>query len=163
MVTLKKKTDERKYVNVWVDGSTWPKNPGKYGGWGAVFIFVGDGKRAELHLSKRMNGGNVTNNQAETEAIIRALEALKEPCHVSIHTDSMYVIKCFKKVSNGGMPNANKEYWYRMKNIINNTKHDIKLIKVEGHSGNEQNELAHTLAYNASSNNREVEERFIDR
>ncbi|MFX8887252.1 RNase H family protein, partial [Acinetobacter baumannii] len=73
-----------KAVEIFTDGAC-KGNPGK-GGWG-VLLRSGPHER-ELSGSER----DTTNNRMEMMAVLRALEALKEPCEVALHTDSRYVI-----------------------------------------------------------------------
>ena len=154
-------------VDIWVDGSVYPTNPGPYGGWGAVLVSINGKGKAVLELSGLMEQtvvddkvvDEITNNKAETEAIIGALEALTKPCHARVYTDSRYAMKCFAKIKKGYLPRANKDYWKRLKDLIETKKHFVSLIKVEGHSGNANNERAHKLAYRAATNREEVNER----
>ena len=72
-------------IEIYTDGAC-SGNPGP-GGWGSVLLY--NGHRKEL------SGGEAetTNNRMELMAVIRAMEALKRPCEVTIHTDSTYVMK----------------------------------------------------------------------
>ena len=72
-----------KNVEIYTDGAC-SGNPGK-GGWGAVLVY-GD-------KEKEISGANAdtTNNRMELTAVIEALSALKEPCNVTLTTDSKYV------------------------------------------------------------------------
>ena len=69
-----------KHVNIYTDGAC-RGNPGR-GGWGAVLVYEG--------REKEMSGGDpmTTNNRMELSAVIAALSALKEPCEVTLTTDS---------------------------------------------------------------------------
>ena len=73
-----------KHVTIYTDGAC-SGNPGP-GGWGAILEYRG--------VEKEISGGEVetTNNRMELTAVIRALELLKEPCAVSLYSDSKYVI-----------------------------------------------------------------------
>lgn len=75
--------DEPPVVEIWTDGGARP-NPGP-GGWAAILRFRG----AERELSGFEP--ETTNNRMELTAAIRALEALKRPCRVILHTDSEYL------------------------------------------------------------------------
>ena len=77
-------------VHIWSDGSCAP-NPGP-GGWGAVLIAPDHGRRR-----KEMSGAepNTTNNRMEMLGAIRALEALNQPSHAVMHTDSQYLKNAF--------------------------------------------------------------------
>ena len=77
--------ESHKNVHIYTDGAC-SGNPGP-GGWGSVLIF--NGHRREL------SGGaaDTTNNRMELMAVIAAMQVLKRPCHVTIYTDSVYVMK----------------------------------------------------------------------
>ena len=76
-----------KTVTLYTDGAC-SGNPGP-GGWGAILEWNG--------VEKELSGGEAqtTNNRMELTAVISALSALKEPCHVELYTDSKYVADCF--------------------------------------------------------------------
>ncbi|MBO5220557.1 MAG: ribonuclease HI, partial [Clostridia bacterium] len=78
-----------KHVDIYTDGAC-KHNPGP-GGWGAVIVY---GK-----IEKELSGGeaNTTNNRMELMAAIRALSALKEPCEVTLTSDSKYMIDSIEK------------------------------------------------------------------
>ena len=77
-----------KKVEVFTDGAC-SGNPGP-GGWGAVLRYKG--------VEKELSGGeaNTTNNRMELSAVIFALKALKEPCEVTLYSDSQYVCNALK-------------------------------------------------------------------
>ncbi len=121
-------------------------NPGT-GGWGAVLLY-GDAR-------KEMSGGepNSTNNRMELTAATRALEALKRPCRVELHTDSEYVQKGITQ----WMPQWKRNHWKRKGGPIKNidlwkaldaaaSRHDIQWQWVKGHAGNPENERCDALA-----------------
>lgn len=123
-------------------------NPGP-GGWGVVLMFNGTLK--ELHGGERQT----TNNRMEMTAAIRGLESLREPCHVRLHSDSAYLINCFKNRwydnwRRNGWRNAakqpveNRDLWERLLEL--STEHRIEWIKVKGHSDDEWNNRADELA-----------------
>jgi ribonuclease HI len=132
---------EKKVVTLYSDGSSLG-NPGP-GGWGTILEFKG--KQKELS-GKELD---TTNNRMELTAVIRGLQALKEPCNVEVVTDSSYVAnainswlkgwiaKDFKKVKNVDLW---QEYLEASK------AHNIKATWVRGHSGHPQNERCDTLA-----------------
>ena len=136
-------------VLIWTDGGCKP-NPGP-GGWSAILQF----KTAERELS----GGErqTTNNRMELTAAAEALEALKRPCKVVLHTDSEYlkngitrwhtgwVRKGWKNAS--GDPVANMDLWTRILDAAK--RHDIEWKWVRGHSGDAMNERADALATSA--------------
>lgn len=133
-------------VEVWTDGAC-SGNPGP-GGWGAILTFNG--------VEKELSGGEqlTTNNRMELMAAIAALEALKRPVTVALHTDSQYLrqgitgwIHGWKK--NGWKtadkkPVKNAELWQRLETALG--RHKIEWKWVKGHAGDEMNERADALA-----------------
>ncbi len=140
-----------KEITIYTDGAC-SGNPGP-GGWGAILIYKGN--------EKEISGGeaNTTNNKMEMTAIIKALETLKEPCEVHLHSDSSYVINAFKQnwignwkkngwKTSGKKDVANKELWLEL--IRLSDIHKVNWIKVKGHSTDELNNRADKLAVNES-------------
>lgn len=138
-------------VIVYTDGAC-SGNPGP-GGWGAILKW--NGKEKEL------SGGapQTTNNRMEMQAVIEALNALKKPCLVKIHSDSALIINAFTQgwIENwqkkgwrkaDKKPVENKELWQNMLKAMES--HEVKWVKVKGHSGIELNERADQLAVAAS-------------
>lgn len=133
-------------VDIYTDGAC-SGNPGP-GGWGALLIYKG--------TEKELSGGELetTNNRMELMAAIQALEALKRPSKVRLHTDSMYVkdgiTKWIHNWKVNGWKNAakkpvkNAELWKRLDQALE--RHDISWHWVKGHAGHEQNERADALA-----------------
>ncbi len=135
-------------VSIWTDGAC-SGNPGP-GGWGAVLRY---GAR-----ERELTGGEAltTNNRMELTAAIEALEALKRPCAVSLHTDSQYLrggvtrwLAGWKR--NGwrtadGKPVKNEDLWRRLEAAAK--PHTIEWLWVRGHAGNKFNERADLLARN---------------
>jgi ribonuclease HI len=90
----------------------------------------------------------------ELTAVIRALEALKRPCRVRLHTDSQYVQLGISKWIHGWKKNGwrtadkkpvkNAELWRELEELAN--KHEIEWVWVKGHAGHEGNERADELA-----------------
>jgi ribonuclease HI len=133
-------------VTIYTDGAC-KGNPGP-GGWGVVLQSGGK--------EKHMHGGEAqtTNNRMEMTAVIKALEALKMPCHVSLYTDSKYVIqgitewmeawkaRGWKTASKD--PVKNVDLWQKIDTLIN--EHQIDWHWVKGHAGHPGNELADALA-----------------
>ena len=78
-----------KQVTVYTDGSC-KKNPGP-GGWAAILEYMGS--------QKEIFGGedNTTNNRMELQAVIQSLNALTEPCNVTLFSDSKYVVDSVEK------------------------------------------------------------------
>ena len=122
-------------------------NPGP-GGWGAL---LQAGKR-----EKEICGGetDTTNNRMELTAVIRALESLKRPLSVQIHTDSQYVQKGISQwihnwKRNGWRtadkkPVKNADLWQALDHLAG--QHQIQWIWVKGHAGHAGNERADRLA-----------------
>jgi ribonuclease HI len=137
---------EKPHVVVYTDGAC-AGNPGP-GGWGA--ILMAGGHRKELL------GGEpeTTNNRMELMAAISALEALKRPSRVDLHTDSEYVkngitvwIHGWKKrgwKTADKKPVKNVELWQRLDEARG--RHDVTWHWVRGHAGDTENELADALA-----------------
>ena len=134
------------HVEVYTDGAC-SGNPGP-GGWGSILLFKDS--------RKELSGGETltTNNRMELMAAISALEALKRPCEVHLHTDSMYVkdgitkwIKGWKKIgwkTADRKPVKNVDLWQRLEEACG--AHKISWHWVRGHSGHELNEQADALA-----------------
>lgn len=134
-------------VIVYTDGAC-SGNPGP-GGWGAVLIWNG--------TEKDLSGGDpqTTNNRMEMQAVIEALNALKKPCTVKIHSDSALIINAFTQgwIKNwqkrgwrksNKKPVENKELWQEMLKAME--PHEVIWVKVKGHAGIEMNERADQLA-----------------
>jgi ribonuclease HI len=134
------------HVIIHTDGAC-SGNPGP-GGWGAILAF-GD------HV-KEMKGGepNTTNNRMELMGAIAALEALKRPCLVDLHTDSQYlrngIMTWIKKWKVNGWrtadrkPVKNVDLWQRLDAALG--PHRVHWHWVKGHAGHAQNERADELA-----------------
>lgn len=121
-------------VIIYIDGSVEP-NPSA-GGIGAVLIF---GKH-QREISEAI--GRATNNTAEIQAAITALNALTKTCHVTIYSDSQYLIETM----NGNYSRkTNLDLWRDLD--LASLRHDIEWKWVRGHDGNPNNERAHQLAY----------------
>ncbi len=134
-------------VDVYTDGAC-SGNPGP-GGWGAILIYKGK--------EKELSGGeaNTTNNRMEMKAVIKALEAMKKPCHVKIHSDSALIINAMTKgwIENwqkkgwkkaDKKPVENRGLWEEMLKAMNG--HTVEWIKVKAHVGIELNERVDQLA-----------------
>lgn len=138
-------------VEIFTDGAC-KGNPGP-GGWGAL-LRMGD-------KEKELSGGEpeTTNNRMEMMAAIRALEALKRPCAVDLHTDSTYLRDGITKWIFGWKKNgwrtaakkpvANAELWQELDRAA--ARHDVSWHWVKGHAGHEGNERADQLASDAAS------------
>ena len=135
-----------KTVEIYTDGAC-SGNPGP-GGWGAILRYNGH--------EKELSGGedDTTNNRMELMAVIMALNSLTRPCHVTIHTDSTYVMDGATKWITGwvqkGWKNAakkpvkNKDLWQDLLTAMK--PHTIEWQWVKGHSGHPENERADALA-----------------
>ena len=133
-------------VVIYTDGAC-RGNPGP-GGWGAILTF-GD-------KEKEICGGELatTNNRMELMAAIQALEALKRPCRVELHTDSQYLRNGITEwVANwkrkgwktaDKKPVKNVDLWQRLEAAAG--RHAVQWLWVRGHDGHPENERADALA-----------------
>ena len=138
-------------VTIYTDGGCLG-NPGP-GGYGAVL-------RCGPH-EKHLSGGfrQTTNNRMEIMAAIVALEALKFPCLVALHSDSKYVVDAMmlgwvkRWKANGWRRNkkdkaVNVDLWERL--LVACQDHDVKFVWVKGHAGHKYNEICDVLAKKAA-------------
>jgi len=134
-------------VIIYTDGGADP-NPGP-GGWGVVLIHPASGSVQELR------GGEpaTTNNRMELTAAIRALEALRKPSRVEMHTDSQYLRRGITEWLPGWIARGwrrqtgelqNEDLWRRLAAVV--TGHDVRWRWVKGHAGDRHNERADQLA-----------------
>ena len=133
-------------VEIFTDGAC-SGNPGP-GGWGAVLRF----REVERELSGF--DPTTTNNRMELMAAIVALETLKRPCRVKIHTDSRYVMdgvtrwlpdwKRRQWRTADKKPVKNVDLWRRLEVALE--RHDVHWTWVRGHAGHTENERADALA-----------------
>ena len=133
-------------VVIYTDGAC-SRNPGP-GGWGVVMSC--QGKEKEMYGSDPLT----TNNRMELMAAIQALEALKRPMKVSLHTDSKYLLDGITKWVEGWQRNGwktaakkpvkNDDLWRRLIEAMK--PHDISWEWVKGHAGDPGNERADALA-----------------
>jgi ribonuclease HI len=133
-------------VTIHTDGAC-SGNPGP-GGWGAILSFNDQ--------EKELNGGepHTTNNRMELTAAIEALEALKRPCAVDLHTDSEYlrngITQWIRKWKRNGWrtadrkPVKNVDLWQRLDAAL--SRHEVHWHWVKGHAGHDLNERADELA-----------------
>ncbi len=133
-------------VVIYTDGAC-SGNPGP-GGWGAVLMSGG-------HERDIFGGeGQTTNNRMEMMAAIQALETLKKPCKVELHTDSQYLRQGITEWVAGWKargwktadkkPVKNEDLWRRLDEA--RARHDVSWRWVKGHSGHPLNERADALA-----------------
>ena len=135
-----------KHVEIYTDGAC-SGNPGP-GGWGAILVYAGH--------EKEMSGGaaSTTNNRMELTAVIRALCILKEPCRVTLTSDSTYVVNSVTKGwvyqwrdkgwCKKGNPVPNADLWRALLDAME--PHEMKWVWVRGHAGHPYNERCDALA-----------------
>ncbi|GBU20862.1 ribonuclease H [Fibrobacteres bacterium R8-0-B4] len=141
-----------KKVEIFTDGAC-SGNPGP-GGYGVVMRY---GKR-----EKELSGGyaETTNNRMELIGAIAALESLKEPCEVTVTTDSQYVVNAVEKgwarkwkamgwMRNKKEPALNPDLWERLLRAVE--RHKVKFVWIRGHNGHAENERCDKLAVAASA------------
>ena len=134
-------------LKIYTDGAC-SGNPGP-GGWGAILRYKG--------VEKELSGGEAqtTNNRMELTAVIKGLSALKEPCNVTLTTDSKYVADAInlgwaRSWKNNGWrkadkkPALNSDLWEELLNLCE--KHEVKIVWVKGHDGHPYNERCDKLA-----------------
>lgn len=145
-----------KHIDIYTDGSC-RCNPGP-GGWGAVLVYKG--------VEKEISGGDAstTNNRMELTAVIKALQALKEPCEITLTSDSKYVIDA---ITNGWAESWRQNNWRKAdrSHALNPDlweilldeikKHEITYVWVKGHAGHPYNERCDKMAQAESG-------RFLD-
>ena len=136
-----------KHVDIYTDGAC-RGNPGK-GGWGAILVYGG--------REKELSGGEreTTNNRMELSAVIAALSALKEPCDITLTSDSKYVVDAVTKgwvqswKKNGWRkadksPALNVDLWEQLLPLLQ--MHQVQFVWVRGHNGHPYNERCDVLA-----------------
>lgn len=136
-----------KKIEIYTDGAC-RGNPGK-GGWGAILKYG--------EFKKEISGGdpNTTNNRMELTAAIEALKMLKEPCSVTLTSDSKYLIDAIQKKwieswqkkgwrKADGSPVLNVDLWEALLEQLE--KHEVEFVWVHGHAGHEYNERCDELA-----------------
>ena len=137
----------KKQVELFTDGAC-SGNPGP-GGWGAILRFGAH--------EKELSGGSAetTNNRMELTAVIEGLLALKEPCNVTLTTDSRYVADGLSKgwainwKKNGWRkadkkPALNPDLWDELLRLAE--IHTLKVNWIKGHAGHSENERCDALA-----------------
>jgi len=140
-----------KNVEIFTDGAC-SGNPGP-GGWGAVLRFN--------NVEKEISGGAVdtTNNRMELSGVIEALRLLKEPCDVTLYSDSKYVCDAITKgwakgwQKNGWRKSDKKlalniDLWESLLGLLE--QHAITVKWVKGHAGHPENERCDRLAVEAT-------------
>ncbi len=136
-----------KQITIYTDGSC-SGNPGP-GGWGAILDYKG--------VRKELSGGEyeTTNNRMEMTAVIKALECLREPCEITLCSDSKYVMDALSKGWAKGwrargwrkadkQPALNADLWARMLELCE--PHVFHYQWIKGHAGHPENERCDRLA-----------------
>lgn len=136
-----------KAVEIFTDGAC-KGNPGP-GGWGAILRYK--------DKEKEISGGeaNTTNNRMEITAVLTALKMLKEPCEITLYSDSQYVCNALKlgwakkwKENNWKRnkkdPALNPDLWDEL--LKEYDKHKVTIVWVKGHAGHPENERCDRLA-----------------
>ncbi len=136
-----------KQVEIFTDGAC-SGNPGP-GGWGAILRY----KDTDKHISG--GSADTTNNRMELTAVIEALKLLKEPCEVTLWTDSKYVADGLGKGWAAGWkkngwkkadkkPALNPDLWDELLTLYG--KHKVKIRWIKGHSAHPENEECDRMA-----------------
>ncbi len=144
-----------KEIDIYTDGAC-SGNPGP-GGWGVVLIYQENKKELSGYQPE------TTNNRMELFAAIQGLSALKESCIVNLYSDSSYLVNAFEKhwiekwQRNGWKtstksPVENQDLWKLL--LIHVRKHQVRFIKVKGHSDNQYNNRCDEMAVAAIKNGR---------
>jgi ribonuclease HI len=151
---LKKK--RKKKIIAYIDGAC-SGNPGP-GGWAAVLLY----KEHRKELSGKVK--NTTNNRMELTSAIKALQALKESCKVTIYSDSKYLVDSMNKgwvvkwkknkwMRNNQEPVLNVDLWKKLLKLCE--FHEVKFQWISGHSGIKENERCNYLAVKALKEGRD--------
>lgn len=136
-----------KKLDIYTDGAC-SGNPGA-GGYGVVMLYKG--ARKELSQGYK----TTTNNRMEVLAVIKGLEALKEPCKVTLYSDSKYVVDSITKgwvyswkkknwIKADKKKALNVDLWERLLALLE--KHEVEFVWVKGHAENVENERCDELA-----------------
>ena len=144
-----------KELDIYTDGAC-SGNPGP-GGWGVVLLYQGNRKELSGYQPE------TTNNRMELFAAIQGLSALKESCIVNLYSDSSYLINAFEKhwidnwhrngwKTSTKKPVENQDLWKLL--LIHVRKHQVRFIKVKGHSDNVNNNRCDEMAVAAIKNGR---------
>lgn len=136
-----------KKIQIFTDGAC-SGNPGP-GGFGAILKYN--------NTVKELSGGeaHTTNNRMELLGVISALSALKEPCEVTLTTDSKYIVDSITKgwakswknkgwIKSDKKPALNSDLWERLLNLLE--IHNVTFVWVKGHAGHPENERCDRLA-----------------
>ncbi len=140
-----------KKVSLFTDGAC-SGNPGP-GGW----AFILRCSATEKELERSDGEPDSTNNRMELTAVIRGLEALREPCQVTLHADSSYVLQGMSSWMEGWKKNGwkrkegsklvpvkNVDLWKRLDELLQ--IHQVRYEQIKGHAGHVENERCDELA-----------------
>ena len=144
-----------KAIEIYTDGAC-SGNPGP-GGWGVVLLYQGNKKELSGYQPE------TTNNRMELFAAIQGLAALREPCEVTLYSDSSYLINAFEKhwldnwqrngwKTSSKSPVENQDLWKLL--LLHVKNHRVRFVKVEGHSDNAYNNRCDEMAVAAIRNGR---------
>lgn len=144
-VKFSMKSKAMKKLEIYTDGSCL-NNPG-FGGWSFIILYKGHekiGVGAEA---------NTTNNRMELKAIIEALKALKEPCEISLFTDSNLMVQSINEwleswIKKDFKGKKNVDLWKEYLMVAK--EHKIKAFWLKAHNGHPQNERCDSLAREAA-------------
>lgn len=142
--------DELKQIQIYTDGAC-EGNPGP-GGYGVILIYA--------RHCKELSGGFrlTTNNRMEVYAAIAGLRSLKEPCKVTLYSDSEYLVKA---MTLGWVQRWKAKNWKRNKRekalnvdlweqlLVECERHQVEFVWVKGHAGQPENERCDQLSMNA--------------
>ncbi len=136
-----------KHVQIYSDGAC-KGNPGP-GGWGTIIVYNG--------VEKELSGGeaHTTNNRMELSGAIAGLAALKEPCAVTLTSDSKYLVDAIVKgwaagwrqkgwIKSDKKPALNPDLWEQLLNLLE--IHEVEFVWVKGHAGHPYNERCDRMA-----------------
>jgi ribonuclease HI len=136
-----------KHVTIYTDGAC-SGNPGP-GGWAALLEFG--------QQEKALSGAEpeTTNNRMELRAVIEGLAAVREPCKISVHTDSAYIANAINQrwidnwrrrgwTTADKKPVKNRDLWEAL--IEQMQRHDVRFVQVKGHADDERNIRVDRLA-----------------
>ena len=151
------RASKKPQVIAYTDGAS-KGNPGP-GGCGSVLLYPqAEGQIFSKCIQEAYE--HTTNNRMELLAVIRALEALKVPAHLTVYTDSLFIVDAHNKGwiaswtehnwrNAQKKPVKNRDLWERIVEL--EQLHDVHFIWVKGHNGNRYNEIADHLASSAAN------------
>lgn len=145
----------KKSVTAYTDGSCETRSGD--GGWAYLLLYNGARKRASGFEA------GTTNNRMELTAAVRALEALREPCHVTLVTDSQYLKRAFTDGwldtwqrngwrTSGRSPVKNRDLWQELLALTG--RHEVAWSWTRGHAGHAENEEVDRMALEARKRRR---------